>query len=154
MPDTGPRPRRTGALHAVPVLLALAACTADPPPVPPDLAARLDAARERGWPDVCHVPPPEAPGLSTAEVRARLEQARERAQYEAAMVRFRAGLRALPPQAPAAPRGPAATPAPAPAPPPLVETGVGETVRTETASGSLSDFLLWLEGALPAPADR
>lgn len=146
-----PRPTpRSGAVLALLLCAALAACAAEPPPVPADLAARLEAARSRGWPDVCRVPPPEGPGLSTAEVRAELERARERAVYEAGLVRWRAGLRALPPQPPAEERPPGPPAASPPVPPPIVETGVGETVRTETASGSLADFLLWLEGALPA----
>lgn len=128
----------------------VAACT-PVPPLPGQLAAQLAEAAHGGWPDVCRVPPPEEPDLFAAEVRAELARTRMLAAYEAGVIRFRAGLRALPPEPPQEAEPAHATPAAAPpSPPPVVEPGVGETVRTETASGSLADLLLWLEGALSA----
>lgn len=123
----------------------LAACAE---PVPPASGAAAEVARAAAaepYPQLARVPPRPKLGYTVEQRRAivrGLIADREQTRYEGETLRHRLlGTNApTPPAMPQAEAPAAAEPAPV-----IVEAAVlGESVRTESRSGSLSDFLDWL----------
>jgi hypothetical protein len=135
---------RVTALALVPAAW-LAACTEPVPPPAGEAAEVARAAAAEPYPELARVPPRPRLGY-TVEQRREIVRGliadREHTRYEGETLRHRL-LGAAAPTPPAQPQLEA--PAVAEPPPLIVEAAVlGESVRSESRSGSLSDFLDWL----------
>ncbi len=137
--------------------LALSACTAAGPRLPPELAAAREKAAREPYPDLREVPERPRLGYSIEqrrEIARELAADRDNAAYEGQKLRYETGLAPTPPRPPEPPAPPAAVAGvetPRPGAPPPTDVGrayVEETLRGGGRTGELDDLIEWLQSFL------